>query len=176
MHVPRPILAGAAAIAVLLVTGAPPPAMAQTETEAEDQVEIPEPPAEDAKTEVVGGATLYQRLGGYDSIAEGVDDAMARMAEDERLRRFFEPLGEAELRRVRQNSVDFICQETGGPCFYTGPGMAEAHEGTGITAADWERAAELMAETLDARGVMGELRDELGTFLVGLREDIVDEE
>jgi hemoglobin len=86
------------------------------------------------------------------------------------------PFGEAELRRVRQNSVDFICQETGGPCFYTGPGMAEAHEGTGITAADWERAAELMAETLDARGVMGELRDELGTFLVGLREDIVDEE
>jgi truncated hemoglobin YjbI len=54
--------------------------------------------------------------------------------------------------------------------------MAEAHEGTGISPADWERATELMAAALDARGVQGELRDEIGAFLAGLREDIVDEE
>jgi hemoglobin len=174
------IATGAAALMFAVTALAPLMAQtdseAQTDTEAEAEVEVPTPPEEDARTEVVGGATLYQRLGGYDAIAEGVDDVMARMAEDERLQRILEHLDESELRRVRQNSVDFICQETGGPCFYTGPGMAEAHEGTGITAADWERATELMAETLDARGVMGELRDELGTFLAGLRQDIVDEE
>lgn len=166
------IAVGAATL--LLVAGAPFPAMAQTETEA--QVEVPEPPQEDAPTDVVGGATLYQRMGGYDSIAEIIDDFFARMAEDDRLQVYFADLDEDAMREVRQDTVDFVCEKTGGPCFYTGRGMAEAHEGIGIGPADWERATELMAASLDARGVQGELRDEIGTFLAGLREDIVEEE
>jgi hemoglobin len=168
MHVPRAILAAAAAL--LLAAGAP--AMAQSEAE----VEVPAPPGQDAQTDVVGGATLYQRIGGYDFIAGFVDDAMARMAEDERLQAHFADLSEDTMRRLRQDTVDFVCEKTGGPCFYTGPDLAEAHEDTEVGAADWERATELMAETLDARGVMGELRDEIGAFLAGLREDIVGEE
>ena len=165
----------AACVAALMVTvGAHAPLIAQTASEAEVEIEVPTPPEEDARTEVVGGATLYQRIGGYDSIAEIVDDFFARMAEDERLQNYFAGLSEDTMRQVRQDTVDFVCEKTGGPCFYTGRDMAEAHEGTGIGPADWERATELMAETLDARGVQGELRDEIGTFLAGLREDIVD--
>jgi hemoglobin len=171
MHVPRPILAGAAA---LLIAGAP--ALAQSEAEVEVQVEVPAPPGEDARTDVVGGATLYQRIGGYDSIAGIVDDVLARMAADDRLQGHFADLDEDTMRQLRQDTVDFVCEKTGGPCFYTGPDLAEAHEDTEVGAADWERATELMAETLDARGVMGELRDEIGAFLAGLREDIVGEE
>ena len=174
MHVPRPILAGAAAL--LLVAGAPFPALAQTESEVEGQVEVPTPPGEDARTDVVGGATLYQRIGGYDSITEIVDDVLARMAEDDRLQGYFAGLGEDTMRQLRQDTVDFVCEKTGGPCFYTGRDMAEAHEGTGISPADWERASELMAAALDTGGVQGELRDEIGAFLAGLREDIVGEE
>jgi hemoglobin len=164
------VIAGVAA--VLLLAGVADPVRAQTDT----QVEVPTPPGQDAETQVVGGATLYQRLGGYDSIAEGVDDFLARMGEDARLRRFLEPLSETDLRRLRQHSVDFLCEKTGGPCFYTGRDMAEAHRGQGISAADWEHATELMATTLDARGVQGELRDELGGFIAGLKEAIVEKE
>jgi len=170
----RATIAGAAA--VLLLAGVPGPVQAQTDTQTETEVEVPTPPGEDAETEVVGGATLYQRLGGYEAIAEGVDDFLKRMGEDERLRRFLEPLSDSDLRRVRQNTVDFLCEKTGGPCFYTGRDMAEAHEGEGISAADWEQATELMVTTLDARGVQGGLRDEIGGFIAGLREDIVEEE
>ena len=174
----RPMIAGAAAL--LLVLGAPGPVPAQTGTETgsetESQVEVPTPPGQEAETEVVGGATLYQRLGGYDVIAEIVDDFLKRMGEDERLQRFLDGLSDADLRRFRQNTVDFICEKTGGPCFYTGQDMAQAHEGTGITAADWERASELMTATLDGRGIQGELRDEFGGFIAGLRDDIVEEE
>ena len=175
MHVPRPILAGAAAL--LLAGSAPLPVMAQadTETEVEAPVEAPAPPGRDAQTDVVGGATLYQRMGGYDSIAEIVDEFFERMAEDERLQAYFAGLSEGSVRAIRQDTVNFVCEKTGGPCFYTGRDLAEAHEGTGISPADWERATELMAATLDARGVQGELREEIGAFLVGLREDIVDE-
>lgn len=167
-----------AACAAALAAGASAPLVAQTDTEAEVevQVEVPTPPEEEARTDVVGGATLYQRIGGYDSIAEIVDDFFARMAEDERLQVYFAGLSEDSMRQVRQDTVDFVCEKTGGPCFYTGRDLDEAHEGIGISPADWERATELMAATLDARGVQGELRDEIGTFLAGLREDIVDEE
>ena len=170
------VLVGAAAL--LLVAGAPHPAMAQEDTEAdvEVQVEVPTPPEEEARTDVVGGATLYQRMGGYDSIAEIVDEFYERMAEDDRLQVYLAGLSEDSMRQLRQDTVDFVCEKTGGPCFYTGRDLAEAHEGTGISPADWERATELMATTLDARGVQGELRDEIGTFLASLREDIVDEE
>jgi hemoglobin len=186
----RPMIAGAAAL--LLVLGVPGPVPAQTDTETgteteaqtgteteaetEDQVEVPTPSGQEAETRVVGGATLYQRLGGYDVIAEVVDDFFRRMGEDERLQRPLEGLSDADMRRVRQHTVDFICEKTGGPCFYTGRDMAAAHEGTGITAADWDRASELMAATLDARGIQNELRDEFGGFIAGLRKDIVEEE
>jgi hypothetical protein len=33
-----------------------------------------------------------------------------------------------------------------------------------------------MGETLDARAILGELREEIGAFIAGLRVDIVDEE
>lgn len=154
--------------ALLLAAAGPDPLTAQTE--------IPTPSGEAAETAVVGGATLYQRLGGYDSIAEAVDDVLRRMGEDERLKRFLEPLNDAEMRRLRQNTVDFVCEKTGGPCFYTGEDLAKAHEGTGITVQDWDRASEIMVATLNARGVQGELRDEIGGFIAGLREDIVSEE
>jgi hemoglobin len=164
----------ACAAALLLVAGPPAPAMAQSEAETEVQIEVPSPPGKDAETEVVGGATLYQRLGGYDAIAETVDDFFGRMGEDERLKRFFAGLSDSSLRRIRQHTVDFLCEKTGGPCFYTGRDMDAVHEP--ITAADWERATGLMAASLDAGGFQGELRDEIGGFIAGLRDDIVDEE
>lgn len=166
----------ACAAALLLIAGIPTPAPAQTESEVEVQVEVPAPPEEGSGTDVVGGATLYQRIGGYDEIAAVVDDFLQRMAEDDRLQGYLEPLSDDTMRSFRQDTVDFLCQEMGGPCFYTGRDMDEAHAGTGISAADWERATELMAASLDARGIQGELRDEIGTFLAGLREDIVEAE
>jgi hemoglobin len=163
------------AVAVLTIAGAPAALHAQTDAEPAGQVEVPTPPGEEAETGVVGGATLYQRLGGYDAIAEGVDDFLERAGKDERLQVFLGRLDEEGLRRFRQKMVDFVCENTGGPCFYTGRDLAETQEDTGITAADWERATEVMVTTLDARGVQGELRDEIGGFIAGLREDIVEE-
>ena len=171
MTVPRWTIA----LAMLVIAGAPAALYAQTDAQPEGGVEVPTPPGEAAETEVVGGATLYQRLGGYDAIAEAVDDVLKRMSEDERLKRFFQGASEKELRRIRQKTVDFFCEKTGGPCFYIGRGIAEAHEDSGITEADWERASELMVAVLDARGLQGELRDEIGGFIAGLREDVVDE-
>ena len=171
----RSMIACAAALLVVAGFGIA-PVPAQTAPEPEDQVVVPDPPGPEAETDVVGGATLYQRIGGYDVIAETVDDFFQRMSEDERLQRFFVGQSESSMRRIRQHTVDFVCEKLGGPCFYTGREIDAVHEGTGITTEDWERAAELMATTLDAQGITCELRDEVGGFIAGLRDDIVDEE
>jgi hemoglobin len=162
------------AVAMQAVAWAPAGLQAQSQSEPAAEVEVPTPPGQETGTKVVGGSTLYQRLGGYDAIAEGVDDVLKRIAEDELLRRFLAGASDKQLRRLRQKAVDYVCEKTGGPCFYIGRDAAEAHADAGVTEADWERASELMAAVLDARGVQGELREEIGGFLADLREDIVE--
>jgi hemoglobin len=143
---------------VLLMASA---AEAQTQTQTQTQ------------TQAAPKGSLYQRIGGYDTIAAMVDDVFARMGADQQVQRFFVGLSDSTMRRTRQLSVDFICEKSGGPCFYTGRSMVEAHKGMGITAADWDRVGVLMGETLDKLGVQGELREEIGGFISSLRGDIV---
>ena len=149
-----------ACAAMLLLAGG---AEAQTPTQSQTQTEMPAAPE----------GSLYQRVGGYDTIAAMVDDFFARMTADEQLKRLFVNVSDPDFRRVRQLTVDFICEKSGGPCFYTGRSMAESHKGLGITDDDWNRAGVHMGETLDMLGVQGELREELGGFISGLRDDIV---
>lgn len=146
--------------AMLLVAAG---AEAQTPTQSPAQTQMQAPPK----------GSLYQRVGGYDTIAAMADDFFARIRADEQLNRFFVGISDAEFRRVRQLTVDFICEKSGGPCFYIGRSMPESHEGLGITEDDWNRASILMGQTLDMLGVQGELREELGGFISGLRNDIV---
>ena len=152
-----------ACAAVLLVVAG---AEAQTPTQSPTQTQMQAPPK----------GSLYQRVGGYDTIAAMVDDFFARMGTDDQLKRFFVDISDPEFRRVRHLTVDFICEKSGGPCFYTGRSMAESHKDLGITEADWNRAGVLMGQTLDMLGVQGELREELGGFISGLRDDIVTQE
>lgn len=127
-----------------------------------------------SETEAAPEGSLYQRMGGYDTIAAVVDDFFERLGSNERTQRFFVGFSDSSMRRIRQLTVDFICEKSGGPCFYTGRSMVESHKGSGITAADWDQAGVLMGETLDKFGVQGELREEIGGFISGLRDDIVE--
>lgn len=126
------------------------------------------------EAQAVPEGTLYQRIGGYDTIARVVDDFFDRLGNDEATQRFFVGFSDSSMRRIRQLTIDFICEKSGGPCFYTGRSMTEAHAGSGITAADWDRAGVLMGETLDKLGVQGEIREEIGGFISGLRDEIVE--
>ena len=67
-----------------------------------------------------GQDTLYRRLGGYDAIAGIVADLFQRMKEDERFRRFGQGRGLDSKARAQQLTVDLICNQAGGPCFYLG--------------------------------------------------------
>jgi hemoglobin len=118
--------------------------------------------------------TLYKRLGGYDAIAAVTDDFVGRLIADPSFERFFTGFSTDSKRRIRQRIVDFVCEKTGGPCFYFGRDMKTAHEGMGVTKAEWDKALALFGETLAALKVPDQERQDLATLIVPLEAEIVE--
>ena len=118
--------------------------------------------------------SLYQRLGGYDAIAAVTDDFLGRIGADPQLKKFFVGLSVGSKDRVRQHAVDLICQQTGGPCIYIGRDMKAAHQGMGITKAEWEHTVKLFVETLNKFKVPEREQKEIAAIVVPLEKDIVE--
>jgi hemoglobin len=116
---------------------------------------------------------LYHRLGGYDAIAAVTDDFIGRLAGDPDLGKFFVGHSTESLRRIRQHIVDQLCEATGGPCYYTGPSMKEAHQGMNITEAQWTTAVNHLNATFDKFKVGQQERTEVLAALTALKPDIV---
>ncbi len=118
--------------------------------------------------------TLYKRLGGYDAIAAVTDDFIGRLLADEMFARFFAGFATDSKKRIRQHIVDFVCEKTGGPCFYTGRDMKTSHEGIGISKEEWDKSLQLFSEALKALDVAEAESQELAALILPLEADIVD--
>ena len=118
--------------------------------------------------------TLYKRLGGYDALAAVTDDFIGRLAADKQLGKFFVGHSKDSLGRIRQLIVDQLCAVTGGPCIYVGRSMKVAHEGLGITDADWDVSVKHLVATLDKFKVPQKEKDEVLGAISTLKADIVE--
>ena len=118
--------------------------------------------------------TLYQRLGGYDSIAAVADNLIARLMADALLGRFWQNRGEDGLRREKQLLIDYLCAVTGGPMVYTGRDMLTSHKGMGISEQDWTHFMGHAAATLDHFSVPDQEKSEVAGFVESLKKDIVE--
>ncbi|MGH9908826.1 MAG: group I truncated hemoglobin [Pyrinomonadaceae bacterium] len=118
--------------------------------------------------------SLYQRVGGYDALALVVDDFIGRLVADKRFVKFFDGHSEDSTKRIRQHILDQFCAATGGPCLYTGRDMKTTHKGLAITEADWDAAAKHLAASLDKFKVAEKEKNEILTFVTGLKKDIVE--
>lgn len=117
--------------------------------------------------------TLYKRLGGYDALAAVTDDFIGRLAADKQLGKFFVGHSKDSLGHIRQLIVDQLCNATGGPCVYIGRSMKVAHEGLGITDADWDASVKHLVATLDKFKVPQKEKDEVLAAVSGMKADIV---
>jgi len=124
---------------------------------------------EEVKT--VDSRSLYDRLGGKDSITAVVDDFLTRVAADSRINRFF---AHANVPRLRQMLVDQICQASGGPCSYTGKDMKTAHQGMGIAEPDFDALVQDLVASLDTFKVGEREKGELLAVLGPMKKDIVE--
>jgi hemoglobin len=118
--------------------------------------------------------TLYQRLGGYDSLAVLTDDFVARLVRDRSLARFFAGASDETKGRMRQLMLDQLCAGSGGPCVYPGRDMKSAHQGLGIREADWATTIMHLIASLDRRQVEPKDKDEVLRLVARLKKDIVE--
>ena len=93
--------------------------------------------------------TLYEQIGGADSITRLVDVFYSRVLADAELKRFFHNVEMAKLRRMQ---VELFSAALGGPQKYTGRPIVQAHRHLKIGLREYQRFTQHLFETLDDAG------------------------
>jgi len=115
--------------------------------------------------------SLYERLGGVDGITAVVRAFEERAANDSRINQKF---ARTNLDRLTKEFVGQLCQDSGGPCTYTGLDMPEAHKNMGVTSGEFEAFVEDFVATLNDFNVGKAEQDELLSDLAPMRGEIVE--
>ena len=115
--------------------------------------------------------SLYERLGGTEGIKAVAVAFEQRAAKDDRINQKF---ARTNLNRLTKEFVDQLCEDTGGPCRYTGLSMKQSHTNMGVTGGEWDAFIEDFVATLDGFNVGKAEQNELLGLLAPMRPDIVE--
>jgi hemoglobin len=115
--------------------------------------------------------SLYDRLGGKPAITAVIDTFVAKVAADKRINRKF---AHSNIPRVKAMLVDQVCNQTGGPCTYTGRTMKEAHHNMKVTEGEFNALVEDLTATLNQFKVPAKEQNELLSALGSMKGDIVE--
>lgn len=115
--------------------------------------------------------SLYERLGGKDSIKAVVDEFVTRVAADDRINKKF---AKSNIDRVKFELVEQICNATGGPCKYKGLDMKKAHKNMGVTEGEFNALVEDLVGALNKFNVGEKEKSELLGLLGPMKSQIVE--
>jgi hemoglobin len=128
-----------------------------------------------SETKTASSPSLYRRLGGREALAGVVDQFWTNALADARIGPAFKALPAAKVGPLKTNIADFICENTGGPCSYSGRTMQESHKGLKLAKEDVEACNAALAKALDAKGVAAADKNELMALVAGLMPSIVNQ-
>lgn len=114
--------------------------------------------------------SIYAKIGGAPSVAAAVDDFYERVTGDPALAGYFE---DVDIARLKGHQRSFIASALGGPEVYEGRDMTAAHDGLGISGADFDQVVQHLVDTLVSLGVDDDAIGEIGAALVPLKGQIV---
>lgn len=115
-------------------------------------------------------ATVYDTIGGRDSVFAAVDLFYTRVLADPVLRPSFTG---TDMTRQKAHMRAFFAAALGGPDVYRGRDMRAAHAHLHVTGEAFDRVVDHMVWTLDALGVPDEVIEAIGAKLAPLRAQIV---
>ena len=115
--------------------------------------------------------SLYERLGGIEAITAVARAFEERAAKDDRINQKF---ARTNLDRLTKEFVDQLCQDTGGPCTYTGLSMRQAHTNMEVTSGEFEAFMEDLGAVLDGFKIGKTEQEEVLGLLWPLRTEIVE--
>jgi len=116
--------------------------------------------------------TLYEKLGGKDSINVAVDKFYEKVLNDSRIKIFFESV---DMKKQKSKQKAFLTYVFGGPNLYKGLNMKDGHKHLvekGLNDSHVDAVIELLGETLnelkvpdsdinEARGIAESVRDQV---------------
>jgi hemoglobin len=114
--------------------------------------------------------TLYEKLGGKDSISAVVDNFYDRMLADETVAHFF---SNTDMEKQRRHQALFISYALGGPNQYSGESMAKVHEGMNLQPEHYDTVVRHLAEALSDFQVSDADINSVAEQLNKLRDDIL---
>ncbi len=115
--------------------------------------------------------SLYERLGGVEAITAVARAFDERAGKDGRINQKF---AQTNLDRLTKEFIDQLCQDSGGPCTYTGLSMKKSHTNMGVTNGEFDAFMEDLVAVLDDFKVGKAEQDELLSLLRPMRADIVE--
>lgn len=114
--------------------------------------------------------TLYEKLGGEESISKVVDYFYDLVLKDDTVNHYFK---ETDMDQQRKHQTKFISFALGGPKQYSGLSMAKAHEGMNLEENHFQAIVKHLHDSLEQFGVSGGDIDTALTKVASLKDDIL---
>lgn len=118
--------------------------------------------------------TLYDRLGGKDSVNAAVELFYDKIMSDSRINHLFDGVN---MKRQRTKQKVFMTYAFGGAPNYSGASMRKAHERLvkekGLNEGHFNAVAENLISTLKEIGVTQTLIDEVVTIVLTTKDDVL---
>ena len=115
-------------------------------------------------------ATLYERLGGQDTIDTVVENLLYRIADDPEVVVFF---ANTNIDLFAESLASQLCDVSDGPCRYEGPPMDRAHQHMGLTDVHFNRLVEHLDAAMQEEGIALGARNELLGRLAPMYADVM---
>ena len=112
----------------------------------------------------------YHAVGGGPTVKAVVEDFYQRVLQDRGLARFFTGV---DLPRLKRHQALLVTKVLGGPDGYTGRSLRDAHNGLGITAADFRRVLDHLGAALQQAGVPQQIVDRAAAAVAETKPEIV---
>jgi hemoglobin len=147
--------------------------------ESPEQIALPKPKVEKVEKAEKAAKTEWDRLGGLENVRRIVEDVSARIAKDPKVnltRGGKYKFTDEQVVALKKKMVELVSEITGGPLLYTGKSMKDAHEGMGITNAEFDAFMGHLMASLKQNGVGPAEAESLRKKVEGTRAEIVEEQ
>lgn len=115
-------------------------------------------------------STLYEQIGGQETINTLADRFIMEIAYDERVLPRF---ADSNVERFREKIIEHFCWIADGPCVYTGDSMINVHAGMNINSAEFNAVVENLIAAMDKTGIALSAQNQLLERLATLRPEIM---
>jgi len=117
------------------------------------------------------GASLFDRLGGFEGIRTIVDDILRAHESNPVVKTRFENIKDKEI--VRQHAFEFFAAGSGGHLAYTGRDMRTTHKGMNVSEQEFLAVVDDIMGVLDDHGIGQQEKQEVLSILFGLKGEII---